>query len=257
MVQKKGYESLLTALSAVLGGRLIALAVMIIGTLQGPGASEPRSPFAIPLANLSYTAAHDTVAENIMIWFDKVDEWWEIRRDQLKHVKEREMNSDEEFYRKPSGPQFLLSTVEASVISRICKTFSKTLETFDRDLKNSRWDRCLYLDSYLASFCHQFYHLMVMCRASESALPRITDVADSLFDRSPESPKSDARIATWRKATDHVIKLRIAAQELMYQIKKWQKSELDDPSNSSWEDESAGFNQAYELFVKLYFNLAP
>jgi hypothetical protein len=85
----------------------------------------------------------------------------------------------------------------------------------------------------------------------------VTCIADSLYDRSPESPKSDKRITQWRETTDHVIKLRIAAKELIFQIKQWQKKELDNQKQTSWEDQSGDFVHAYEFFIRLYFNYAP
>jgi hypothetical protein len=231
------------------------ICIAVIGFCWGAAGVMPRSPFTIPLTNISYTTAHDTVPEMVSIWFDKVDEWWEVSPHYQKYVKEKDMNSKEEVYRKPVTQEFVLSPIEARIISRICKTLVKTLDGFDHDLKNNRWDRCLYLDSFLASFFHEFYHLYTMCRSSLRSLPSVTSVADSLYDRSPESPKSDKRIMQWRQTIDHVIKLRIATKELIYQIKLWQEKELEKPDNASWEDQSANFVQAYELFIRLYFNL--
>ena len=217
----------------------------------------PRTPFQIPLSNISYTPAHDTVAEKVCIWFDKVNEWWEVSHSIQKHIKEKNMTTEEEVFRKPTTQAFLLSPVEAQLLNKICKTLIKTLEGFDHDLKNNRWDKCLYLDSFLASFFHEFYYLYTLCRSSIKALPPVTNITDSLYDRSPESPKSDKRILQWRKTKDHVIKLRIAAKELVYQIKQWQKKELEDVEKMSWEDQSGDFVHAYEMFIRLYFNLAP
>jgi hypothetical protein len=217
----------------------------------------PRKPYTIPLSNISYTAAHDTAVEKACIWFDKVDEWWEVSPTIQRHIREKNMNTEEEIFRKPTMQEFLLSPVEAQLVSAICKTLIKTLEGFERDLKDNRWDKCLYLDSFLASFFHEFYHLYAICRSSVNALPSVTNIADSLYDRSPESPKSDKRITQWRETADHVIKLRIAAKELVYQIKLWQKKELDNKQQTSWEDQSGDFVHAYELFIRLYFNCDP
>ncbi len=237
--------------------RVADICILVISLNFPSVAVMPRTAFSIPLSNISYTAAHDTIAEKVSIWFDKVDEWWEVSQNLLKHIKEKDMNTEEETYAKPSSQGLLLSPMEAKLISKICKGLIKTLDELEHDLKNGRWDRCLYLDSYLASFFHEFYHLYSVCRSSANALPSVTSITDSLYDRSPESPKSDKRITSWRETTDHIIKLRIAAKELAYQIKQWQKKELDDPEDASWEDQSGDFVQAYELFVRLYFNLAP
>jgi hypothetical protein len=237
--------------------RSMVAGLMVFALALGADAIMSRAPYSIPLSNLAYSAGHDTVPERVCIWFDRVDESWEVTPRYQRHIKERNMNTDEVIYRKPSTQAFIFSSVEANLINRICNTLVKTLDGFDHDLKNGRWDRCLYLDSYLASFFHEFYHLYIMCRASPKALPSVVSIADSLYDRSPESPKSDKRITQWRQTVDYIVKLRIATRELMLQIKQWQKKELEIPEKISWEDDAADFVQAYELFIRLYFNLSP
>jgi hypothetical protein len=237
--------------------RFMAMGSMIAALSSQGAAIMPRSPYTIALSNVAYSAARDTVPEKVCIWFDRADEWWEVSPRFERHVREKDMNTDEEIYQKPSTQMFVFSTVEATIISKVCKSLVKTLDGFDHDLKNGRWDRCLFLDSYLASFFHEFFYLYTICRASPKSLPPVARIADSLYDRSPESPKSDKRIMQWRQTADHIIKLRIATKELIYQIKQWQKKELDQPEKTSWEDDAADFVQAYELFLRLYFNLPP
>jgi hypothetical protein len=237
------------------GLRMAAVAIAFLAAQAA--AVMPRTPYTIPLSNVAYTAAHDTAPDVVCIWFDKADEWWEVSHHFERHVKEKNMNTEEEIYQKPVTQMYVFSTVEATLISKVCKTLIKTLEGFDHDLKNNRWDRCLFLDSYLASFFHEFFFLYTICRGSPKSLPSVARIADSLYDRSPESPKSDKRITQWRQTADHIIKLRIATKELIYQIKQWQKKELEEPEKTSWEDEAADFVQAYELFLRLYFNLPP
>jgi hypothetical protein len=216
-------------------------------------AVEPRKPFPIPLAVLAYSPSQDSLAEKVIIWFDKDYESWEISANEDRHILEKEMQTQKETYRKPPGQGALFNSIEAQVISRVCKTLNKTLDGFEGDIKNGRWDKCLYLDSYMASFCCGFYHLMTIAK-SKMALPEITCPPDSLYDRSPESPKSDERIAQWRQSDDHIVKLRIAARELMNKIKDWQIKELDNPQRDVWKDQSGDFVEAYELFMRLYFN---
>jgi hypothetical protein len=253
----KNFRILRKLFRGIYGARFPELCIAVLISFYCAHAVMPRKPFTIPLSNISYTAAQDTVAEKACIWFDKVDEWWEVSQNIQRHIKEKNMNTEEEIFRKPTMQEYLLSPIEAQLISTICKTLIKTLDGFERDLKDNRWDKCLYLDSFLASFFHEFFHLYAICRSSVNALPSITCIADSLYDRSPESPKSDKRITQWRETADHVIKLRIAAKELIYQIKLWQKKELDNKQQTSWEDQSGDFVHAYELFVRLYFNYAP
>ena len=230
---------------------------VVLGFVSAIYAVEPRKPFSIPLAVLAYSPAQDTIAEKVSVWFDKPNESWEISATGERHILEKDMQTEEEIYRKPSGRALHLNSIEAQLINRVCKTLIKTLDGFESDLKNNRWDKCRYLDSYLASFCCGFYHLITLAKSSKRALPEITCPPDSLYDRSLESPKSDARIAQWRRSADHVVKLRIAVRELIYRIKDWQNKELDNPKRDVWKDESADFVEAYEFFIRLYFNFPP
>ncbi len=245
---------------ALLDGRTFPLfaAILIALSLWGHAVSlGHRTPFTIPLANLSYSDAREGSEEKVSIWFEKANELWEVYPTLERHITDQAMNGEEETYRKSPGQEFILSPIEAQLLSRVCKTLIKTLEGFDHDLKNNRWDKCLYLDSYLASFCRGFYHLVEITRSSRQALPAITFIADSLYDRSPESPKSDKRIAQWRQTPDYIIKLRIATKELIFQIKQWQIRELDNSKRDPWVNQSGDFVLAYEFFIRLYFNLPP
>ena len=220
-------------------------------------AVEQRKPYTIPLAIIAFYPAQDTEPEKACIWFDKASESWEITGKVIRHLRDKDMQTDEEIYRKPAGQEFLLSTVEVQLIDRVLKTFIKTLDGFEQDLKNKQWDKCLFLDSYLAQFCCGFYHMITLARLSSRALPPVTCPADSLYDRFAESPKSDQRIEQWRKTTSHVLLLRIAAKELVYQIKQWQKKELENPKRDPWNDQSGNFVNAYEMFIRVYFNMPP
>ena len=91
------------------------------------------------------------------------------------------MQTEEEVYRKPSGQEFLLSSVEVEIIDRVMKTLVKTLEGFEVDLKSKQWDKCLFLDSYLAQFCCGFYDkIITIAKSSAGVLPRLTCPDDSL-----------------------------------------------------------------------------
>jgi hypothetical protein len=237
--------------------KLLVAAALFLTAASVVYAVEPRKAFSIPLAMVAYFPSQDTVAEKVSVWFDKANECWEISEKEDRHILEKEMQTEQEIYRKSGSQGFILNSVEAQVISRVCKTLIKTLDGFEGDLKKDRWDKCRYLDSYLASFCSGFYHLITIAKSSKHALPEITCPPDSLYERSPESPKSDVRIDQWRQSSDHVMKLRIAARELIYRIKDWQKKELENPKRDSWEDQSANFVEAYELFIRLYFNFPP
>jgi len=236
---------------------LVRYSLLVFSFVSVIYAVEQRKPYTVPLAVIAYYPAQDSEPDKVCVWFDKASESWEFRAKEVIHLRAKDMQTVEEVYRKPSGQEFLLSTVEAELIDRVAKTLVKTLEGFELDLKNKQWDKCLFLDSYLAQFCCGFYHLITMAKSSTRALPAVTCPPESLYDRSAQSPKSDARIAQWRNTSSHVLLLRIATKELIYQIKQWQKKELENPRRNPWKDQSGNFVNAYELFVRVYFNMPP
>jgi hypothetical protein len=220
-------------------------------------ALQPPKPFKIPLAVVYHEPGNDTIKEKVCILFDKCNDIWEIYFDKERHVIVKDMNTEEEIFHKPKGQEFLMNSIEAGLISRVCRTLSKTLDLFETDLKKQQWDKCLYLDPYISSFFCGFYHLITIVKSSRKALPSITCPSDTMYTRSLESPKSVARINTWIGTADHVTKLRIAAKELIFQTKKWQERELDNSKRDPWEDQSGDFVIAYERFIRLYYNIPP
>jgi hypothetical protein len=88
-------------------------------------------------------------------------------------------------------------------------------------------------------------------------MPKSASVPDSLYDVSLTSPKTDQRIQAWITQRDYLIKLRIIAKELIYQLKEWQKKELDNPSRNVELPAGKKVEQAFTLFMKIYFNLTP
>lgn len=73
----------------------------------------------------------------------------------------------------------------------------------------------------------------------------------------PEQPQPKKSKFLSAENSDHVMKLRISAKELVFQIEQWQEKELDNPKRDAWEDNSRKFAEFYDLFIRLYFNLPP
>jgi hypothetical protein len=61
----------------------------------------------------------------------------------------------------------------------------------------------------------------------------------------------------WQTQNDQLLKLRIVAKELVYEVKEWQKKEIDSPGRNKEISYGKKFEEAYTLFVKLYFNFQP
>lgn len=216
-------------------------------------AEKPRA-FSIPLPLIT-TSFRDSLVEEVFVSFGDSHEGWAIAPGNDRYVKDDRKIRLDHTYRESVTQTRLLSSFEASLLNRVCESFSETLEIFEKDLNSSRWGRCLYLDYWMPVFIRNFYYLFSVARNSNDLLPKVICVADSLYDTSPNSSISDMRIDFWRENPEHVLKLRIAIKELIYQIKLWQQKELANPQRDVLSDHSKGFIQALELFTRLYFNL--
>jgi hypothetical protein len=217
-----------------------------------------RTPFEIPLVKLKLAFDESTKQlQQVQIDIDGQNEYAIIARGQDYHIKNTHLGTERTAYSESPDRSFMLSDFEAKQINRVVRSLVETLDIFERDLKRGRWYRCLYLDSYFPRFLKAYYYLICAARNSPYALPRIARVPDAAYDVSENSPKSDARIKMWQTEKDYVIKLRIISKELAFQLKIWQQKELDNPKRNPEIAYSAKAEEAYGLFVKLYFNLKP
>lgn len=216
--------------------------------------AEKRKAFSVPLPLLT-ASFRDGLIEEVFVSFEDSHEGWAITPGNDRYVKDDRKIRLDHTYRESVTQTRLLSNFEASLLNRVCESFSETLEIFERDLNSSKWGRCLYLDYWMPVFIRNFYYLFSVARNSNDLLPKVICVADSLYDTSPNSTISDIRIDYWRKNPDHVLKLRITVKELIFQIKSWQQKELANPQRDVLADHSKGFIQALELFTRFYFNL--
>lgn len=218
---------------------------------------EKRHPFHVPLAILTPAFSSDDKFEEVFVTFEGRNEGWAVSFGDDRYVKDtKRIRIDHTFKENPTQ-YYLISPFEAEVLDKVCLSLEATLKIFDHQLKNEDWGKCLYLDGSFPPFLKGFYYLFCSSKSSYSALPNILNINNDLFENSFNSEKSDRRIAAWRNNKDQIIKLRIAAKELDYQIEKWRKADLDNSSRDAYEDHSKEFISALELFVRLYFNLPP
>jgi hypothetical protein len=77
-------------------------------------------------------------------------------------------------------------------------------------------------------------------------------IPDTVFDVSLSSPKTDERIKRWQLQKDYIMKLRIAAKELIFQLKEWESKELTGKQIPDVM-KSAKVEQILDLFIKVYF----
>jgi hypothetical protein len=229
-----------------------------------PDAAEigKRSSFTLPLARLSVTFNDRThVFEKVRVSFDADNdpssEYYYITPLDDQEIKETSDGRQKSVHIEQPDKAYIISDFEARILNDVCKSFISMLEIFEKDIHKEHWDRCLFIDAYFPRFLKGFYYLYCAARNSPYAMPKSACIPDSLYDVSLTSPKSDDRINSWRLKSDNLIKLRIASKEMIYQLKDWQKKELDNPSRNVEVPMGKKVEQAYSLFVKIYFNLAP
>jgi hypothetical protein len=238
---------------------LIALlAAVSFANAESPG---KRTSYAIPLAKLSVSFNDQNHQfEKVRVSFGSSDDesyYILIAPGDDEEIKVTKDGRQKNVHREPPDKAYMVSDFEADILNKVCKTLIPTLETFEKDLQHERWDRLLYLDSFFPRFLKGFYYLYCAARNSPYALPRGICIPDSFYDISLTSPKSDERIQMWQTQSDQILKLRMISKELIYQIREWQKKEIDNPGRNKEVSYGKKFEEAYTLFVKLYFNFQP
>ena len=214
--------------------QILLIAVIALLSLAGAETPGKRTSYGIPLARLNVSFNDETHQfEKVKVSFGSSDDdesyYVLIAPVTDFEVKVSKDGRQRIVHDEPPDKAFMISSFEADILNRVVKTFVPTLETFEHDLQHERWDKLLYLDAFFPRFLKGFYFLYCAARNSPYALPKSICIPDSAFDISLTSPKSDARIHAWQTQNNQIIKLRIISRELVYQLKEWQKLELDNP----------------------------
>jgi hypothetical protein len=218
----------------------------------------PRSFYDIPLAKLSVSMDVQTgKADRVKITFPGSDDQVFISRYDDMLVKNTTDGRTKMVFREQPDKAFIITDFEAKQMSKVCKTFIATLDIFEKDLQKQHWGRCLYLDSYFPHFLKNFYYMICAARNSPDALSRLARISESEYDVSENSTKSDMRINYWRSTPDYVVKLRIITKELLFQLKEWQKNELNNSKRNPEFVATDRFEEALSLFVRIYFHANP
>ncbi len=217
---------------------------------------EPRDSYSIPLPKLTISFDEETGQyDRVKITFEGSDEQPVIAKKDDLLLKKEKHGTETVLFQESYETAYLLSDFEAKQLSRVSKTLVSTLDGFEGDLKSKRWGKCLYLDGYLPKFLTGFHTMVCAAKNSADALPRIALPPENLYDVSLSSPKSDERIHRWRDDSEELTKLRIAAKELIYQTRQWQKRELNNSKRDPELSYSDGFDQAFTFFIKTYFGI--
>jgi len=234
----------------------VLISGVLISTIFSEEALKPH-PFRVPLALITILYDDNKEVIETFVTFDGSSEGWAIAAIDDRYVKDTRRERVDHFHRERINSAYRITQFEASVLEKTGKSLEETLGIFEKDLKNSKWDRLLYLDQYFPLFFRGFFYLYCGAHNSPSALPKVTKIADTLFDESMNSPKSIDRITIWSNNPEHAIKLRIAAKELAFQLKQWRMRILTIPDTDFRQDRSKSLRESYELFIRLYFNLPP
>lgn len=235
---------------------LLLLSGLGISVSQADSTLKPRS-FRIPLALITTLFDENNSFVEAFVTYGNTSEGWAIGMVDDRYVKDTKRERVDHFYRERRTSAHYLSPFEAKVLEEVVSRLEETCVIYEKDLKHQRWDRLLFLDSYFPTFFRGFFYLYSAAHNSFSALPKVTKIEDSLYDDAVMSPISERRIATWRANPEQVVKLRIAAKELVFQLKQWRIKVLTIPEIDPRQDRSKEMRESYELFIRLYFNLPP
>ncbi|MBN1982792.1 MAG: hypothetical protein JW795_14760 [Chitinivibrionales bacterium] len=252
MVHKKK-----TAYSNVIAVAGILIFFQLALTWGQSGATAKRTPFSLPLIKLNLNDDEENRNfKSVRVELRPEEEYALITRINDIHIK----NSGKEIHKTiyaevPEQAQYA-SQFEVQTLDRVIESLTNTLGTLDILLTKKQWDKCLYLDAFFPRFLQCFYHLNCAIFASKEILPLQAQIADSLFDVSMHSLKSDQRIDRWQGG-DASIKLRIVAKEFSYQLDYWQKRDLEKKQrNRQISMIASPLQNIYVLFIKTYFLLA-
>lgn len=217
--------------------------------------TAPRESFNIGLPRL-VVGVSDTNGDcsKVRIIFEGSDDYVVISDGDDMFVEVSRKGSEKKVFRESIYKQYQLSNFEAEQISKVCDAFMDALNGFEKNLQLEKWGRCLYFDGYFPNFLNGFYYLMLKARCNDESVPREAKVADSLFDISMNSIKSDVRVYKWCLSNEYIVSLRIAAKELAYEIDAWQKKDLKNKKRDVNITQDTDFFRSLLFFENLYFN---
>lgn len=215
----------------------------------------PRESYITGLPKIA-VAINDTTRKcnRVRVSFDRSDDYVLISEFDDIYVKLTRNGLEKTVFRESMEKSYQLTSFEIMQIDKVCSDFIKSLEEFEKNLQNERWGRCLFLDAYLPNFLNGFYYLMLVARNNSEDVPIEAKIDESVFDVSLNSVKSDARVRTWCSTVEYIVSLRIAAKELIYQTRVWQKKELANQKRDPELPQDSDFFKALIFFERIYFN---
>jgi hypothetical protein len=229
------------------------LAVFSLSAFSTDLSTRVEYNLAIPKISIGFDNDASTCSR-VRIYFDKEDDFYVITQTDDMFVKVGRNGQEKKIFREPESKAYQLTNFEVEQINKVCKGFISTLEQFEKDLQNENWGKCLYLDAYFPNFLNGFYYMMLMAKAGSDDVPSDARIDEKLYDISLTSSKTEARIRAWCTSMEYIVSLRIAAKELAYELKTWQKKELTNSKREPEFSQDSGVFKSLVFFENLYFN---
>jgi hypothetical protein len=216
-------------------------------------AIEKRQEFSIPLAKISVGTDSSTgmYCKAKIIGSDEREQSVITGENDIA-IKITNKGTEKTLFREDESGSFQISKFEAQEIGKVCKGFIQTLEIFERDLKDEKFDQIRYLDGYFPKFLKNFKILLQLAQNGTEFRQINLIIPDTAFDVSLSSLKTDIRIKRWQLQKDYIMKLRIAAKELIFQLKEWESKELTGKQIPD-VTKNAKAEEMLDLFIKVYF----
>jgi hypothetical protein len=228
--------------------------VALMSAASGQDQLQPRTSYTIPLARLSVSLDEASKSvERVRISYDGSDDYINIGPVNDEYVEMTRKGRTTRVYQESPDRAYTITEFEGEHLYKVTDGLVQTLVEFETDLQKEHWDKIRYLDGYLPRFLRGYYFLCDAMVCHQDGLPRVARVPENAFDVSLVSPKTDERVQQWRTTPDHIIKLRIATKELVYQLQAWEKVAKRDSSQFFGSEAK----KAFSLFIRIYFNLPP
>jgi hypothetical protein len=216
-------------------------------------ALEKRQEFSIPLAKISVGTDSSTgkYCKAKIIGSDEKEQAIITGENDIA-IKITKEGTEKTLFREDASGSYQISKFEAQEIAQVCKSFVQTLEIFERDLKDEKFDRVRYLDGYFPKFLKNFKIMLQLAQNGTEFRQINLIIPDTAYDVSLSSLKTDVRIKRWQLQKDYIIALRIAAKELIFQLKEWESKELTGKQIPD-VTKAAKAEEILDLFINVYF----
>lgn len=216
-------------------------------------ALDRRQEFSIPLAKISVGTDSSTgkYCKAKIIGSDEREQAIITGENDIA-IKLTKEGTEKTLFREDASGSYQISKFEAQEIAKVCKSLVQTLEIFERDLKDEKFDQIRYLDGYFPKFLKNFKILLQLAQNGTEFRQINLMIPDTAFDVSLSSLKTDIRIKRWQLQKDYIMKVRIAAKELIFQLKEWESKELAGKQTPD-VTKNAKAEEILDLFINVYF----